>query len=168
MAKFQFRGLEEYAQMLQEIGANTQEICGAGVYAMAEIVANQIRQNLDALPAEPDIEGLAAWREKRKTSLTSAQKKGLQEGLGISKIENDNGYWNVKIGFDGYNKVKTQKYPNGQPNAMIARATESGSSVREKMPFVRPAVNATQKMAIEAAKVKIDQRIFAIDRKKDD
>lgn len=168
MAKFQFNGMKEYAEYLQRIGANTKEICGVGVYAMAEVVTNKIRENLDALPTVDEAEALAAYREKRKTSLTSAQKKGLQEGLGVSPMENDNGYWNVKVGFDGYNKVKTRKYPNGQPNAMIARATESGSSVREKMPFVRPAVNATQKMAIEAAKVKIDQRIFAIDRKKDD
>lgn len=168
MAKFQFKGLETYAEYLQRIGANSKEICGAGVYAMAEVVADKIRANLDALPTINEAEAVNTFRKKQKASLTSAQKKGLQASLGISKIENDNGYWNVKIGFDGYNKVKTQKYPNGQPNAMIARATESGSSVREKMPFVRPAVNATQKMAIEAAKVKIDQRIFAIDRKKDD
>ena len=117
------------------------------------------------MPTVEESEALAAYREKRKTSLTSAQKKGLQEGLGVSPMENDNGYWNVKVGFDGYNKVKTRKYPNGQPNALIARATESGSSVREKTPFVRPAVSASQKKALEAAKIKIDQRIFAIKKK---
>lgn len=159
MAKFQFRGLEEYAQMLQEIGANTQEICGVGVYAMAEIVANQIRQNLDALPAEPDIEGLAAWREKRKARLTESEKKGLQDGFGVTPMENTDGYWNVKLGFDGYNSVKTKKYPQGQPNVMIARATESGSSVREKTPFIRRAVSSTQKKAVKKCKEVIDQEI---------
>jgi len=157
--------MKEYAEYLQRIGANTKEICGAGVYAMAEVVTDKIRANLDALPTVEESEALAAYREQRKTSLTSAQKKGLQASLGISKIENDNGYWNVKVGFDGYNKVKTRKYPNGQPNALIARATESGSSVREKTPFVRPAVSASQKKALEAAKIKIDQRIFAIKKK---
>lgn len=165
MAKFQFNGMKEYAEYLQRIGANTKEICGVGVYAMAEVVTDKIRANLDALPTVEESEALAAYREQRKTSLTSAQKKGLQASLGISKIENDNGYWNVKVGFDGYNKVKTRKYPNGQPNALIARATESGSSVREKTPFVRPAVSASQKKALEAAKIKIDQRIFAINKK---
>ena len=165
MAKFQFNGMKEYAEYLQRIGANTKEICGAGVYAMAEVVTDKIRANLDALPTVEESEALAAYREQRKTSLTSAQKKGLQASLGISKIENDNGYWNVKVGFDGYNKLKTRKYPNGQPNALIARATESGSSVREKTPFVRPAVSASQKKALEAAKIKIDQRIFAIKKK---
>lgn len=167
MAKFQFNGLKEYAEYLQRIGANSKEICGAGVYAMAEIVTDEIRKKLDALPTINEAEAVNTFRKKQKASLTSAQKKGLQASLGISKIENDNGYWNVKVGFDGYNKVKTQKYPNGQPNVMIARATESGSSVREKTPFVRPAVNASQKRAIEAAKDKVDQKIIAIDEKKE-
>lgn len=159
MAKFQFNGMKEYAEYLQRIGANTKEICGVGVYAMAEVVTNKIRENLDALPTVDEAEALAAYREKRKTSLTSAQKKGLQEGLGVSPMENDNGYWNVKVGFDGYNKVKTRKYPNGQPNVMIARATESGSSVREKTPFVRPAVTAATKPAIQAGQTAIDEEI---------
>lgn len=159
MARFQFKGLKEYAEYLQRIGANSKEICGAGVYAMAEVVTDQIRANLDALPTVTESEALAAYRKKQKTGLTSAQKKGLQEGLGVSPMENDNGYWNVKVGFDGYNKVKTQKYPNGQPNVMIARATESGSSVREKMPFVRPAVSTSQRSAIEIAKKVIDEEI---------
>lgn len=159
MARFQFKGLKEYAEYLQRIGANSKEICGAGVYAMAEVVTDQIRANLDALPTVTESEALAAYRKKQKTGLTSAQKKGLQEGLGVSPMENDNGYWNVKVGFDGYNKVKTRKYPNGQPNVMIARATESGSSVREKMPFVRPAVSTSQHSAIEIAKKVIDEEI---------
>lgn len=159
MARFQFNGMKEYAEYLQRIGANTKEICGAGVYAMAEVVTDKIRANLDTLPTVDEAEALAAYREKRKTSLTSAQKKGLQEGLGVSPMENDNGYWNVKVGFDGYNKVKTRKYPNGQPNVMIARATESGSSVREKTPFVRTAVTTATKPAIQAGQAAIDEEI---------
>ena len=159
MARFQFKGLKEYAEYLQRIGMNSKEICGAGVYAMAEIVTDEIRRKLDALPTVTEADALAAYRKKQKTGLTSAQKKGLQEGLGVSPMENDNGYWNVKVGFDGYNKVKTKKYPNGQPNVMIARATESGSSVRGKMPFMRPAVSASQQLAVETAQKVIDEEI---------
>ena len=159
MARFQFNGMKEYAEYLQRIGANTREICGAGVYAMAEVVTDKIRANLDALPTVDEAEAVASYRGKKKANLTSSQKKGLQKGLGVSPMENDNGYWNVKVGFDGYNKVKTKKYPNGQPNVMIARATESGSSVREKMPFVRTAVTAATKPAIQAGQAAIDEEI---------
>ena len=65
----------------------------------------------------------------------------------------------MKIGFDGYNEVQTKTFPNGQPNALIARSIESGSSTREKTPFLRPALAAARKQAIEAARVKFDEAI---------
>lgn len=162
MAKYQFPGLEEYARYLQKIGANTPEICGKVVYAMADIVADQVRENITKLPTVTEAEALGAYRANETTDLTKAQKKGLEDGFGISPMQNDNGYYNVKLGFDGYNKVKTRKYPQGQPNAMIARAVESGSSVRKKNPFVRRAVNATQKQAVEKGKQVADEEIAKI------
>lgn len=61
MAKYQFKGLDEYAQYLQKIGKNTREICGAGVYAMADIVADKVRQNITTLPAVNDVENMKAY-----------------------------------------------------------------------------------------------------------
>lgn len=162
MAKFQFKGLEEYTEYLQRIGANTPEICGAAVYAMADVVADKVRQNMEALPTVTEAEALAAYRQKKQTGLTNAQKKGLEKGFGISPMQNEDGYYNVKLGFDGYNSVKTKSYPQGQPNAMIARATESGSSVREKTPFIRTAVNATKGPAVEAGRKAADKKISEI------
>lgn len=162
MATYQFKGIKEYAAYLQRIGANTQEVCGKAVYAMADVVANQVRENISKLPTVTEAEALGAYRAQEKTLLTSAQKKGLEEGFGISPMQNDNGYYNVKLGFDGYNKVKTRKYPQGQPNVMIARAVESGSSVREKDPFVRRAVNSTKNQAVEAGKKAADEEISKI------
>lgn len=162
MAKYQFKGLEEYARYLQRIGANTPEICGSAVYAMADIVADKVRENIGLLPTVTEAEALAAYKHKKKVGLTNAQKKGLEEGFGISPMQNDDGYYNVKLGFDGYNKVKTRKYPKGQPNALIARATESGSSVREKTPFIRTAIAATKKQSIEKGKVAVEQKLAQI------
>lgn len=56
---------------------------------------------------------------------------------------------NVKLGFDGYNGMKTKKYPKGQPNVLLARSIESGSSIAKKRPFVAPAVRKTKKAAEE-------------------
>ena len=87
------------------------------------------------------------------------------DGFGVSPLQDDSGYRNVKLGFDGYNSVKTKKYPQGQPNALIARVTESGSSYREKTPFIRPAVNAARKPAEKAGQAKIDEKIKSIKTK---
>lgn len=64
---------------------------------------------------------------------------------------------NVKLGFDGYNEVKTRKYPKGQPNQLIARVTESGSPYMDKTPFMRMAVNATRKPALAEMQKVIDE-----------
>lgn len=159
MAKWTMHGMDEYVSYLQKIGKNTSEIIGTGVYAMAEVVADAIRKNIEALPARPDIEGIVAYREKRKARLTTSEKKGLEEGFGISPMQNDDGFINVKLGFDGYNDVKTKKYPKGHPNAMIARITESGSSYREKTPFVRTALRESEKESLKAGEQAIDKKI---------
>lgn len=159
MAKWTMRGMDEFAAYLQKIGKNTREILGAGVYAMANTVADAVRKNIEALPAKPDIEGIEAYRQGRKAQLTISEKRGLEEGFGISPMQNERGYLNVKLGFDGYNEVKTRKYPKGQPNALIARSVESGSSVREKSPFIRPALRQTQNEALKKGQEAIEEKI---------
>ena len=162
MAMMRFRGLDEYLHQLQRMQKNTPETIGKIVYEMANIVANEVKKNIDALPAEPDVEALAAYQKKTEPPITISQKKGLQEGFGITPMQEERGYWNVKLGFDGYNSTKTKKYPQGQPNVMIARSIESGSSIRKKHPFVRPAVNKSRKEAEKKA-----QEILERELKKD-
>jgi hypothetical protein len=45
---------------------------------------------------------------------------------------------------------------------LIAAATESGSSVRAKLPFVRPAVNVTRKKVIAAMEKAVDDEMKKI------
>lgn len=151
MAKIQWtKALEDYAIQINRLSLRSPNICSKAVYEMANIVADEIKEQIKSLPAEPDTEGLKAWKEGRKAGLTIGEKKALIDGFGISPMRTEDGYLNVKAGFDGYDDVKTQRYPNGRPIVMIARAVESGSSVREKTPFVRPAVNRARKKAIDA------------------
>lgn len=147
MAKITFPGLAEYELRLSRLAGRTEEIAGKAIYAGAEIVADAIRSNIHGLQAVPDEVGAIAYAEKSPAPLTESAKEGLLDGLGISSMQDDNGYFNVKIGFDGYNGLKTRKFPQGQPNVMIARSLESGSSIAPKRPFVRPAVNAVKKQA---------------------
>lgn len=159
MATFKAPDLDKYVRQLERLGKNTDTIIGEAVYDMAKIVADEVHQRLETMPSVPDDEGLAAYRAKTQIPITKAQKWGLVKSFGIAGLKNDNGYLNVKLGFDGYNEVKTRKYPNGQPNALIARSIESGSSARDKYPFIRPAVQATRKQAIAAAEAKLDKKI---------
>lgn len=159
------KGLNNYIAYLQTLNLVTDEMIGEAVYEMAKVVADKVRANIQALDAAPKGKTTYHVTETMiKSQLSEEQKKGLLDGFGVSPMQDDNGYFNVKLGFDGYNSIKTKKYPKGQPNALIARVTESGSGYREKTPFMRSAVNATRQKAIKAAQVTIDEKIEAIDQ----
>ena len=84
-------------------------------------------------------------RVKNSKACPNNRKKDLIESFGVTPISRDNqGNHNAKIGFDGYGSMPTKAYPKGLPNQLLARAVESGSSVRAKTPFVRPAVRASK------------------------
>ena len=158
------KGLNNYIAYLQSIEAVTDEMIGEAVYDRAKVVADKVRANIEALPAVSNEANIATYREGY-SRLSEPEKQGLMDGFGVSPLQDDSGYLNVKLGFDGYNSIKTKKYPQGQPNALIARVTESGSSYREKTPFIRPAVNAARKPAEKAGQVKIDEKIKSIKTK---
>lgn len=162
MASMKFEGLDEYLRQLEKINKETPELIGKVVYNMADIVADEVRAGIEALAAMPDAEALGAYQKNGQSPLTVSQKKGLEKGFGITRMEEENGYCHVKLGFTGYNETKTKKYPKGQPNVMIARALESGSSIRQKTPFVRPAVNRSKKAAEAKAQEIIDKEINAL------
>lgn len=144
MATFQFGGIDTYIKQLNKLQAATKDdVIGKTVYAGADVVANSVRSAIQSLPEGKEGDADLG-------TVTPAQKRGLLEGFGISRMRDDDGFVNVKLGFDGYNSVKTKKYPNGQPNALIARAVNSGTSFRKKTRFVDKAVNTSKKTA-EAA-----------------
>ena len=161
MAKITFPGLADYELMLSKLEDGSEEIIGKAVYAGAGIVADAIKSNIQSLPI---VRGYGTESNPLPGGVTSAQKAGLIDGLGISHMQDDAGYLNVKIGFDGYNATKTEKYPQGQPNQLVARGVESGTSWKQKKPFVRPAVTKSRKQAEDTMAKIIDEEIEKLSR----
>ena len=153
MARFEFGGIDTYIKQLNKLQAATKDdVIGKTVYAGAAVMADAVRATIQSLPEGKETEAIFG-------AITPAQKRGLLEGFGISRIEDDDGFVNVKLGFDGYNSVKTRKYPQGQPNALIARAVNSGTSFRKKTKFMDKTVNSKKK-ATEAKMAEVcDQEI---------
>ena len=117
MATFQFKGLDTYIKQLSALNAGDKgDIIGKTVYAGAAVVADAVRKSIEALPVGS---GTAKDGELIDT-VTPMQKRGLLDGFGISRIQDDDGFVNVKLGFDGYNGTRTKNYPKGQPNVLIA------------------------------------------------
>ena len=150
MATLKMQGLEEYERMLSKLSSSDtiRAVCGVIIYSGAEIVADAIKSGIESLPV---IDHRNVGSEGKKLrGITSLQKKGLIESFGISPMGYENGYYNVILGFDGYNDVKTESFPEGQPNSMIARSINSGTYFREKIPFVDRAVKGSKKKAEES------------------
>ena len=138
MARLRFTGLKEYELQLSRLQRGADEIAGKAIYAGAEIIADAIKQNIQGLPSK-----------------TGTTRQGLLEGFGIAPLQDDSGYLNVKIGFDGYNA-------KGVPNALMARLFESGTSKVPKHPFVRPAINSSRKRAEARMAEVLDEEIKKI------
>lgn len=162
MAKITFKGGSDYALRLQELEKHfgNDAPLEKAVAAGARIVADEIRSNLEKLPEE---EYRRLEEGETFKGLPKGQKRDLEDSFGLTPISRDkNGFVNTKAGFEGYGSFPTKAYPQGIPNPLLARSAESGSSVREKTPFVEPAVKATRKEAIEAMGRVVDGEIEKI------
>ena len=150
MAKIFFRSQGDYFEKLKQMQEHfsSDEPIRRAVYAGADPVANEIRRRIEALPEESfRYLGPNEWF----VGISPDQKQDLLNSFGLSKIRRSGaGLVSTKAGFDGYGSFPTAAYPNGLPNALLARSIESGSSVRKKIPFVDPAVKATQEESIDA------------------
>lgn len=76
---------------------------------------------------------------------------GLRDSMILTPYVNDDGYIYTKVEFVGYDE-------HGHPNPVKARVLESGSSTRQKQPFIRPAVNRVK----NAVTIEIEKNINAI------
>ena len=158
MARMEIRGFDELELQLSKLA--DPELAKDVVMAGAQPVADEIRKSIEALP-----EDKFRYLKKNEvfTGVPRQQKQDLLDSLGITPPDIDfDGNTNTKIGFDGYGKLPTKKYPKGVPNQLLARAVESGSSVRKKTPFVRKAVNKAKKLAEAEMQKKLDEKIEII------
>jgi len=143
-------GLTEYIAELQKV-ADVDAYLGKAVYEGASVVNKAVESALQALPVDDSYGN----KSQKRNGLRTIEKEGLIKSYGIAKMQKDNGYWNVKLGFDGYNKL-------GKANAMIARSVISGTSFMQKNDFMSKAVRGSKAAAEEAMKAKIDQEISNI------
>ena len=155
MAKFQFEGIDNYIAQLEKIYGDTEEIIGAAIYQGAGIVMKSVVSAIESLQTDDRY----GTEEAKTLGPNQYQKEGLRRSIGIAHLRNDGGFYNVKIGFDGYNGLKTKRWPQGQPNAMVARSVESGTSWMQKQPFMRKAENSSRVKCEQGMAKEIDKQL---------
>lgn len=158
MAKISFKGLKDYEQRLSKMAdrKEIERIAGKAIYEGAAIMADEIKAGINGLPV---VTGYGTESDPLPGGVTAVQKDGLIKGLGIAPMQDDSGFLNVKIGFDGYNRTKTEKYPQGQPNQLVARGVESGTSWKQAHPFIKPAISRARKRTEKRMAETIDEEI---------
>lgn len=137
---------EEFMKKLSLLGSKVAEISEKAVLAGAEPVK-----------AEMD-------RELHKV-LSGDSSGELEISLGISPVRTDKkGVINAKIGYAGYDRhrKKTAKFPNGIPNALKARALDSGTSTERKRPYVRNAIKKSKELSLTKMNETVDNEIKKI------
>ena len=133
LAKMTIQGLDEYADKLSKLGSNMDAIAKRAVRAGIDPLADEIRKGLE--------------KNLRNSEYATGD---LLDSLGVTPVGVDkNGVYNAKVGFSGYDR-------KGVPNALKARAMESGTSRQPKKPFLRPAVRRAKKRALEEMGKSID------------
>lgn len=146
-------GLSEYIAELSKIG-DLESYLGKVVYQGASVVNKAIENELQNLP----VDNSYASKDAPRTGIRAVEKEGLIRSYGIAKMRNDDGYINVKVGFDGYNAA-------GKANALIARSLISGTSFLKKNNFMMRAVMKSRAASEEAMKVTLDSQIENILKK---
>lgn len=155
MATIQFKKGDEYLMRLSKLEALLRrDVCGTAIYGAAGIIADEIALQLSQIPTDEH------WGtpERPASGPREVEAQAIYNGLGIAKLqETGTGFLNVKIGFDGYSKLRTKRWPQGQPVQMLARSVERGTSFMRANPFVKRAVAAKRKAAVESMKRTIDE-----------
>lgn len=132
------KALEEYMSTINQLSEKSEAVCKEAVYKGAQVVANQVRTNMNAIPTDEHW-GTA---KRKKNGPTKKEKKDITNGFGIAPIDNYDGQINTSVGFEGamYND-------EGKAILMLARSVNSGTSFMTKNPFFEKAVRVSKNKA---------------------
>ncbi len=158
MARFHFEGVDDLVAMYEKLSKDSMSMIGEAVYAGASTVMKYVVQGIDSIVTD----NRHGTPEHPTNGPSTYQKEGLYRSVGIAKARFDGDFYNVKIGFDGYNNLHTKRWPSGQPNSMIARSIQSGTSWMIKQPFMRKAEQSAKGPCEKAMAKVVDKHIEKI------
>lgn len=138
MPKIEVIGLTELIKKAEQLGKKPTGYVKRSLYVGAGLVADAIKGAVGGLP----VSGPGNIGHKQK-GVTAVEKAGLMSGIGISHMKVGDDSVEVVIGFNHTNA-------DGVKNTTTMRRVESGTSIRQKIPTVRPAVNRTKAAAFSA------------------
>lgn len=161
MARITFRGIDAYSKKLAKLSADLEtQVCGPAIYDGGAAVMQAVLEELRAVPTD---KRRFVPKGELRIGPSPDQKEALIRSYGIAPMQVDEkGFLNVKIGVDDYNGLTSKKWPRGQPNLMVARSINSGTSYMAAHPYVKTAVRKIRRQAEAAMEKKLDEEIKKI------
>ena len=146
MGRMTVTGLDDFSARIGKLGSASAGMIRQSMYDGAAQMKAAYEAEILALPAaehHPLKEG------ELMTGITDTNRQDLLNGLYVRKFATEGGQHYTVIGFNGYGspETATKRYPNGLPNALLARSINSGSSVRRKNRFAARAKTRSQEAA---------------------
>lgn len=142
MATIKWEGLDEFLAEMKALENDAGKICNMALYDGAKVLHMELQSEISGLK-----------------ELNAKQRAGLHKGCGVAKFWEERGNTVTRVGFDGYNEIKTKRWPNGQPNVMVARSLIRGTSWLPANRFTTRAVKKAREKAIEAMRRKVEDEI---------
>lgn len=158
MAKISFNGCDRFGNVLGywETRMLDDNALKRVVRRGAAVIADAVRLSMSLIPV----------REKGDASsagITKQEREHLIKHFGVTPIKRDrDGFLHAKIGWDGYVGRPQKGFTRGFPMPMMARTIESGTSWRDKIPFVRNAVKKYKNLAIDEMQRALDEELADI------
>lgn len=153
MARIKFKGIDDVIDQFERLHRGTPGICKEVLNAGCAVIGNAQKAAIEALPVDNRRYG-----GKKRNGIRPEQKDALVKSYGIAPVREKNFVYNRKTGFDGYNSIVTKRWPKGQPNAMIARSVESGTSFMAPHPFMDKAARGAKAEAEAAMQAVLDEK----------
>ena len=158
MPTFKVEGMDDFIDLCIKTDRTLTSVIGKSIYPAGKHMGNAIKQSI----LEIEVDDGSHHEKRLRRGPSSKQYRGLIESFGIAKMHAGNNGYNVKCGFDGYNSVVTPKYPKGQPNAMIARSVNKGTSSMVAQPFMDNTVSREEIRTIEIIRENFEQQMERI------
>lgn len=162
MASIEVTGFTELLDLMDLTEKKIKSICGRTIYPGAKVVANVCKKELESLQTDDQLFRITKKFGALRAGPTKRQKRFLIESMGIAKIRRYKDGWDVKLGFDGYNDIVSERWPKGQPNAMIARVVNKGTSYMKAQPFMEKTIKISENACIRAMQDEFDKEFNKI------
>lgn len=140
-------GLDEAVKRLEDLSKGADDIMSKALYEGCKVMADALKAEIQSLPEDSGFKRIP--HDPKRNVVGSHDKEDMLSHMGISHFRSETGKVYARISFNGYGQVQTKKFPNGRPVVLIARSINSGSSVRVKHPFIKPAISKSKAAAFE-------------------